>query len=150
MQRIRGFYFYTVGTHMRAIGGISVSNKLSDKFYDLSVAKTDLEALLRQVLMPLRTARQSAINLLTIIDGMLVRDLASYEITPYDVFALSKALSEFEVAYNAENSIENLFYVTPKECKPTLIQAKSSFQRIWASRSQLRGRRSVCREVYCV
>ena len=33
------------------------------------VAKTDIDALLHQVLMPLRTARQSAVNLLSVIEG---------------------------------------------------------------------------------
>lgn len=69
VQRIRGFYFYIVGTHMRALVGINMGNKLEDKYYDLSVAKTDIDALLHQVLMPLRTARQSAVNLLSVIEG---------------------------------------------------------------------------------
>lgn len=62
----------------------------------------------------LRTARQSAIDLLNSISKILKQDVDSYELSVYDLFDFESSISKFEIAYNAENSIENLFVVTPK------------------------------------
>ena len=113
VQRIRGFYFYNLGTILRQLRHLEAGRSLADAYYPLFAAKTEIDQLLGQSLMPLRSSRPYAQALSYAIDTINKKD-EQYLLTISDIYEIIRALDGFEIAYNAENSVADTFVVTSK------------------------------------
>jgi hypothetical protein len=124
VQRIRGFYFYTLGSNLRALKVVAAGSALNIYSYALLTAKSEIEFLQGQDLMPLKSSRGYAITLHSAIVKVLDNQ-PDYVLTMDDLYAVWSALDSFEIAYNAENSIADTFVVTPKAGYDTTVLIES-------------------------
>jgi hypothetical protein len=125
MNRIRLFYFYEAGAILRAINAIRHDTKLDDSIYSLYRAETVVAGLLNQQLVPLRSSKPFAEELLASIKRLTRGQERDRILSFMEAYTLTNALAQFNTAFNGEMGIADTYVVSPKRGydTPTLIQA---------------------------
>lgn len=138
MNRVDGFYLYTVGAQIRpltdlvATAGISPHSPTFEQArYILFVAESALEGLVTRSIFRLRTSVQSGQNLLMairVLKDRIEQEAAkgqnanmSQQLSWYDSYSISSALTPFEAILGAELSLTPLYVVSQKAGYDTAV-----------------------------
>jgi hypothetical protein len=139
MQRVDGFYLYTVGfqvhplSELRAydMGPHQPATNYAQAQLPLYVAESALDVLVTRSIFRLRTSYQSGQNLLAAIRVLRVKidaDVAqkpTEKLTWFDVYAITEALRSFKAVLGAELSLIPLYVVAQKAGYDTSILIES-------------------------
>lgn len=121
MLRLNQYDFYHLSTVLHPLIGLQGKKKAFDVFFALFSAKSPLEAVLQNRLIPLVVSKPSAQKLLEAIDGLLATvkpvgtDLdEEIELEFGKTYPLQKALEAFETVLSAELQSLDTYFVSQK------------------------------------
>lgn len=116
MIRISISFFYELGAVMRSVSTIRGGQKLGDIWVPLLNAQTELTNLLASgwFLPAIRSTYAPAQKLVGAIKPLTDRTDLDTEITPYEAWTVTNALSEFETTLKNELAIADAYFVTSK------------------------------------
>lgn len=123
MQRIDGFYLYNGGASLQPLSSLQPDTKYSDAQFPLYVAQGWIGPLVGgQTIYNLRSAWQKGNELVTALQSTIQEVETGLQQSPQDdkelgflaAWRVSNALKEFNLVYQAEMNVSDLFLVTKK------------------------------------
>lgn len=124
MQRIDGYYLYTVGSQIHPLSELKASTPSTrgttqvDAFLPLIIAEGALEPFLTRSVFHLRTSYQAGHALLSAIKDLQAKIMAETDASKVidfsDVYSITSKLTAFEAVLGAELALMPLYVVQPK------------------------------------
>ena len=114
MNRIRVYFFYQIGAVLNQLTMLQPGMTVGNALPTLLNAETELNNLLNQTLMPLRTSVQFTTQLIDTIKRVSSRPDRDSALDWMDIHALGSALAQFSNTLNGDTSIADTYVLSPK------------------------------------